>query len=240
MCNLTDHALSVVSILKESAKKKNEKLTMAKLVELMRKKRGVFSSAIANDKRMSAFHCERLLVRMLLDDVLAEYHTHSAYSTNSYLKCGYKATMVEKNMMKVELAIEEDSAPEIRKKKRSSREGVEDDEPKAKKRRTETPKGTKEKKENERGNLKKLRRKVRIVEDEVLEVMPSPIILDESLTRPSTRSGRTSSIALPPEVQEIDSLESVSDVDDFQLFQGLSSSPSMRKSAPLIIDSDSD
>jgi superfamily II DNA helicase RecQ len=105
--DVTTLAKLVASIVGMITNKKSEKLTMAQLCEHLRGKgRPGFNfdvSLIKSDKDMTHLNVERLVVKLVISGVLKEYHLHSPYATNAYVKRDYKAPMVESGLESIEM-----------------------------------------------------------------------------------------------------------------------------------------
>eukprot|EP01134_Creolimax_fragrantissima_P000323 CFRG0323T1 len=122
--DVTRDAIVICTLLK-AVLKNRERVTMAKLIDvwkgLARKKTIGIEKVEVAPKNYTRPHCERIITRLLIDNVIKEEFAHTPYSTNSYFVLGVKAQLVERGLLKIVLRTR-DVVPEITTTKRLSHE----------------------------------------------------------------------------------------------------------------------
>jgi len=114
---VTDHAKTVISILQQIEVSKTDRVTLLQLVDILKGKAKLgYSFKVDNFKDFTKADCERLLIKMLLDELLEEDFAANAYATTSYLKRGWGAHGVLQGIHLVEL----DFWPKVVKSRRKS------------------------------------------------------------------------------------------------------------------------
>eukprot|EP00039_Didymoeca_costata_P005457 m.81788 g.81788 ORF g.81788 m.81788 type:complete len:632 (+) comp12829_c0_seq1:106-2001(+) len=122
--DVTDNVADLLQIIKILKKTDNLK-TLNGLVDIWKgtKRKGLqLENAPIAPKSLEKHECERIIVKCLLDDILAQEYKNTAYSTNSYITLGSRAGQVLQGGRKVELTLENalTKPKEKEKEKRSS------------------------------------------------------------------------------------------------------------------------
>jgi len=102
--DVTEHAKSLVTIVKETSDV-DQKSTMLQLVDLWRSRARQPGGDAWLAKDLSKEDVERVIIQLILDGILKEEFSHTAYATNAYVALGTGSRFLLQGNRKVQLEI---------------------------------------------------------------------------------------------------------------------------------------